>query len=208
MSYSKEVVITDVDAAFMDMALWEVDGAGKEVGTYEKVRAALVKVIRDYDISLEDVHDKLAEATKRVRDEYLYEATGGAYLFEVVDFGIDAYEEYEDSIEWYKAQKEAEYATRSSDVEWSHAVTDYIINKMDPRGQGFATTPMKFKGKETVYTDKGSYTKIPAHKSVVQSLYWLTGPKGKQGFISDPRLTKEDREVLWDFVNASWEARG
>jgi hypothetical protein len=90
------------------------------------------------------------------------------------------------------------------DYTWSNKVIDYIITCMDPNGTGYATHPMKFKG---TYHMPKKY-KRPGqikHTSAKQSLVWLMGPRGKKGFMSDPRLTREDRNILQSFVSASWD---
>ena len=75
---------------------------------------------------------------------------------------------------------------------------------MDPKGKGTATVPMKFKGK---YITKSGRALPLGHRSVVQSLMWLSGSKkrNQRGFMSDSRFTKADREVLANFIRASWD---
>lgn len=84
-------------------------------------------------------------------------------------------------------QENEEIETKTTDPEWSYQKVRETLLTMDPGSAGYATHP------------------AIGRQSVKDSLLWLTGKNGKQGFVYHDALTYDDRVTLQQFASVSWD---
>jgi hypothetical protein len=203
--------MTYINIAFEQLVGMRQGGQGVKLGTEEQVHANVIKWIKALNKSRHEYGREVLsvkyftkwynDVERRFLEQEIREYRQVTSLIEAgLPDGVD-------EIDWSEvanAEATADMAMYQSDPQWSAKALKAIVELMDPDGLGYATKPMKFNG---TYEDRRGNKYPLKHLSVIQSLMWLSGSraKGTRGFLSDVRFTKEDREVLIDFVRASWD---
>jgi len=161
-----------------------------------------------------DFYNGLYEDIKKEAIESEYEEKTAEYITTISESNVwhdgftESFQKDRPVLDFWEQELE-DHNGSMVDPKYSAMITNKILEYMDPNNVGYATAPMRIYNGKIWNPSKKEW--LPLHKDVEESHKWLQGYYNRkkrklvQGFVSNPSLTREDRQLLIEFANRTKE---